>query len=103
MMYVRTIMLYFVGVSVFVLGPRQQSLADNKVFALTASLALLAVLVVLNVIGLGVGKGINNVGGVGTFVAAAVLIGRRVIVWFRFWAAGTPAGFHIPAHPRLSF
>src|SRR5260370_41958146 len=101
MMYVRTIMLYFVGVSVFVLGPRQQSFADNKVFALTASLALLAVLVVLNVIGLGVGKWINNVGGVGTFVAAAVLIGLGVIVWFRFGTAVTAADFHIPANPRF--
>ncbi len=101
MMYVPTIMLYFVGVSVFVLGPRQQSLADNKVFALTASLALLAVLVVLNVIGLGVGKWINNVGGVGTFVAAAVLIGLGLIVWFRFGTAVTAADFHIPANPRF--
>ena len=101
MMYVPTIMLYFVGVSVFVLGPRQQSLADNKVFALTASLALLAVLVVLNVIGLGVGKWINNVGGVGTFVAAAVLIGLGVIVWFRFGTAVTATDFHIPANPRF--
>jgi len=101
MMYVPTIMLYFVGVSVFVLGPKQQSLADNKVFALTASLALLAVLVVLNVIGLGVGKWINNVGGVGTFVAAAVLIGLGLIVWFRFGTAVTAADFHIPANPRF--
>src|SRR5712664_3429837 len=101
MMYVPTIMLYFVGVSVFVLGPKQQSLADNKVFALTASLALLAVLVVLNVSGLGVGKWINNVGGVGTFVAAAVLIGLGLIVWFRFGTAVTAADFHIPANPRF--
>jgi len=101
MMYVPTIMLYFVGVSVFVLGPRQQSLADNKVFALSASLALLAVLVVLNIIGLGVGKWINNVGGVGTFVAAAVLMELGVIVWFRFGTAVTAADFHIPANPRF--
>ena len=32
MMYVPTVMLYFVGVSVFVLGPRHQALADNKTF-----------------------------------------------------------------------
>src|SRR5258707_8523193 len=75
MMYVQTIMLYFVGVSVFVLGPGHQALADNKVFALSASIVLLTILVVLNVIGLGVGKWINNVGAIGTFFAAAVLIG----------------------------
>jgi amino acid transporter len=30
MMYVPTVMLYFVGVSVFVLGPGHQALADNR-------------------------------------------------------------------------
>ena len=39
MLYVPTVMLYFVGVSVFVLGPNHQALADNKMFALIASLA----------------------------------------------------------------
>ena len=101
MMYVPTIMLYFVGVSVFAFGPGHQALADNKIFALTASILLLAILVVLNVIGLGVGKWINNVGAIGTFVAAAVLIGLGAIVWFRFGTAVTSADFQIPANPRF--
>ena len=101
MMYVPTIMLYFVGVSVFVLGPGHQLLADNKVFALSASIALLAILVVLNVIGLGVGKWINNVGALGTFFAAAVLIGLGGIVWLRFGTSVTAADFQIPANPRF--
>jgi glutamate:GABA antiporter len=101
MMYVPTIMLYFVGVSVFVLGEGQRGLADNRVFALTASLVLLAILVVLNVIGLGIGKWINNLGAIGTFVAAAVLIGLGAIVWFRFGTAVTSADFQIPANPRF--
>src|SRR3954463_10637648 len=50
MMYVPTVMLYFVGVSVFILGEGHRSLADNKFFALTAAILLLAVLVVLNII-----------------------------------------------------
>jgi amino acid transporter len=101
MMYVPTIMLYFVGVSVFVLGPGHQSLADNKVFALSASIILLAILVVLNVIGLGVGKWINNLGAIGTFFAAAVLIGLGAIVWSRFGTSVTAADFQIPANPRF--
>jgi amino acid transporter len=101
MMYVPTIMLYFVGVSVFVLGEGHHSLADNKAFALSASLVLLAVLVVLNVIGLGVGKWINNVGAVGTGIAAGVLIGLGIIVWWRFGTTATIADFRIPANPRF--
>jgi glutamate:GABA antiporter len=101
MMYVPTIMLYFVGVSVFILGPTHQSLADNKVFALTASVALLVVLVVMNIIGLGVGKWINNVGAIGTFIAAAVLIGLGAIVWLRFGTTITVADFAMPPNPRF--
>jgi glutamate:GABA antiporter len=101
MMYVPTIMLYFVGVSVFSLGPAHASLADSKSFALTASLALLAILVVLNVVGLGVGKWINNIGGLGTFVAGGLLIVLGVIVWVRFGTSVTWADFRVPANPRF--
>jgi len=101
MMYVPTIMLYFVGVSVFVLGPGHAALADNKVFALGASIVLLTILVVLNVIGLGVGKWINNVGAIGTFFAAAVLIGLGAFIWLRFGTTVTAADFRIPANPRF--
>ena len=63
------------GVSVFALGPGHQALADNRAFTVIASLGLMALLVILNIVGLGVGKWINNVGGIGTGIAAAVLIG----------------------------
>src|SRR5438309_1558374 len=99
MMYVPTVMLYFVGVSVFVLGAGHESLADNKSFALTASLVLLFLLVVLNILGLGVGKWLNNLGAVGTFVAAAVLIGLGILIWLRFGTSVTAADFQIPANP----
>jgi amino acid transporter len=101
MMYVPTVMLYFVGVSVFVLGAGHESLADNKSFALTASLVLLILLVVLNVLGLGVGKWLNNLGAIGTGVAAAVLIGLGFVIWMRFGTTVTAADFHIPANPRF--
>ena len=101
MMYVPTVMLYFVGVSVYVLGPGHAGLADSKVFALGASLALFAVLVVLNIIGLGVGKWINNIGAVGTFVAAATLIGLGGVVFLHFGTTVSAADFRIPANPRF--
>jgi len=101
MLYVPTVMLYFVGVSVFVLGPSHHSLADNKAFALSASVVLLTVLVVLNILGLGVGKWINNLGGIGTGIAAAALIGLGVVVWLRFGTTVTAADFRIPPNPHF--
>src|SRR5207253_1996352 len=101
MLYVPTVMLYFVGVSVYVLGPGHQGLADNKLFASTASLTLLALLTLFNILGLGVGKWINNLGAIGTFVAAAVLIGLGVVIWSRFGTSITAADFQIPTNPRF--
>ena len=101
MMYVPTVMLYFVGVSVFVLGPGHAALADNKIFTVVASVGLMAILVILNIVGLGVGKWINNVGGIGTGIAAAVLIGLGLIVFARFGTTTTPADFRIPPNPRF--
>jgi glutamate:GABA antiporter len=101
MMYVPTVMLYFVGVSVFVLGPTHQGLADNKIFALSASAALLIFLTVLNILGLGVGKWLNNLGGVGTGIAAGTLILLGVIVYLRFGTNITSAEFRIPADPKF--
>jgi amino acid transporter len=90
MLYVPTIMLYFVGVSVFILGPSHAALADSKSFALVVSLALLTLLTVL-----------NNLGAIGTFIAAAVLIGLGVVIWQRFGTTITAADFKIPANPRF--
>jgi amino acid transporter len=100
MMYVPTVMLYFVGVSVFVF-PSHQYLADNKMFAVSSSLGLLAILVVLNIVGLGVGKWINNLGSIGTVIAAAVLVGLGVIVWLRHGTTVRAEDFRIPANPRF--
>ncbi len=101
MLYVPTVMLYFVGVSVFALGPGHAALADNKNFAMAASVVLLTVLTVLNIVGLGVGKWLNNIGAIGTFVAAAVLIGLGLTVWSRFGTPVSAADFRIPADPRF--
>jgi amino acid transporter len=101
MLYVPTIMLYFVGVSVFVLGAGHQGLADNKAFALGMSVALLAVLTILNIVGLGVGKWLNNVGGIGTGIAAAALIGLGLVIWLRFGTTMTAAEFRIPRDPSF--
>jgi amino acid transporter len=101
MMYVPTVMLYFVGVSVFALGSGHEGLADSKTFIAAATLVLMSLLVVLNIVGLGVGKWISNLGSMGTGVAAVTLIGLGVIVWLRFGTTITAADFRIPANPRF--
>src|ERR1700704_631048 len=101
MLYVPTVMLYFVGVTVFAMGPGHATLADNKNFAMAASLGLLALLTVINIVGLGVGKWLNNLGAIGTFIAAAVLIGLGITIVCRFGTNVTASDFRIPPNPRF--
>jgi amino acid transporter len=102
MLYVPTVMLYFVGVSVFILGPSHAALADNKAFALWTSIILLLVLAAFNIVGLGVSKWINNLGAIGTGIAAAVLVILGVVVVSKSGVTVTAADFRIPHDPRFS-
>src|SRR2546426_1427412 len=101
MMYVPTVMLYFVGVSVFVLGPSHAGLADDKSFALWTSVILLLVLAGFNIVGLGVGKWINNLGAIGTGIAATVLIVLGLIVVSKNGITVTAADFQFPHEMRF--
>jgi amino acid transporter len=101
MLYVPTIMLYFVGVSVYVLGPTHYALADKKMFAAIVSLALLGLLTFFNILGLGIGKWINNFGAIGTFLASGVLIILGIVIYARFGTSLSAADFKIPASPRF--
>jgi glutamate:GABA antiporter len=101
MLYVPTVMLYFVGVSVYVLGPSHAALGENKSFALWTSVILLLILAGLNIVGLGVGKWINNLGAIGTFVAAGFLIVLAVVMASRTGITLTAADFRIPDDPKF--
>jgi amino acid transporter len=48
-----------------------------------------------------VGKWVNNLGGIGTFVAAFLLMGLGAIVYVKFGTSVTWADFKIPANPRF--
>jgi glutamate:GABA antiporter len=73
--YIPSVLLYLLGIALYVGGPRVRILIDKPVVAFPAVLCALFLITLVNVVGVGVGKWVNNFGGVGTLVAAAVLIG----------------------------
>jgi amino acid transporter len=101
MLYVPTVMLYFVGVSVFVLGPGHQGLAENKSFAIWASVVLLTLLSVLNIVGLRVGKWLNNIGGIGIVLAAATLLILTLLTAHKAGPTMAAVDLRIPHNPRF--
>jgi len=70
-----------VAMSVFIGGPQFEYLAANKWYLFWASLAMLAVAVVLNLVGLNVGKWLQNAGGVATYVPLMMLVGLAVYLY----------------------
>ena len=82
--YVPTVVLIFLGIAVFAAGPSAVGLANNQLFTLATALVLLVLLAALNIVGLGVGKWVNNIGGIGTSIASLILIGLGVTMTHRF-------------------
>ncbi len=68
-----------VAMSVYIGGPKWGHLAGNPSYLLWASIGLLAIAVVLNLVGLDIGKWLQNAGGISTYVPLLMLVG---IAWY---------------------
>ena len=85
--YFPGLLLASASMAAYVMGGHGVALAQNRTFLLTVSLSLLVVAVVLNIIGLNIGKWLQNAGGVGTYVPLVILVGIAAIVCFRHGSA----------------
>jgi glutamate:GABA antiporter len=64
-------------------GSTGAALAQDRTFLLAGSFVLLAVAVILNIIGLNVGKWLQNAGGVGTYLPLLILVGMAGALWLK--------------------
>src|SRR3974390_3063823 len=71
--YFPALLLASTAMSAYVVGPRGAELAQNRAFLLTGSFLLLGVAVVLNIVGLNIGKWLQNAGGLGTYTPLVIL------------------------------
>jgi glutamate:GABA antiporter len=69
------------AMAAYVGGGRGAPLAQDRVFLLIVSIAMLSLAVWLNIIGLNIGKWLQNAGGVGTYVPLVMLIGLGAYWW----------------------
>src|SRR5580704_16427334 len=87
-------LLYFAAANaLFIGGPSWQSLASNSTYFIMVSTVGLAIAVTLNVVGLNVGKWLNNAGAIAAWIPAMVLFVLGTISWRLHGAATafTPA------------
>jgi amino acid transporter len=85
--YFPGLLLASASMSAYIVGGRGAALAQNRTFLLSVSLGMLLVAVVLNIIGLNVGKWLQNAGGVGTYVPLLMLTGIAAVVCWRHGSA----------------
>jgi amino acid transporter len=85
--YFPGLLLASASMSAYIIGGRGVSLAQDRTFLLVVSMALLLVALILNLIGLNIGKWLQNAGGVGTYVPLLMLVGIAALVALRHGSA----------------
>ena len=91
--YFPGLLLASASMAAYIMGGRGAALAQDRTFLLSVSLGLLLVAVVLNIIGLNIGKWLQNAGGVGTYIPLVILAVVALIVGVRNGSA-THFTFH---------
>src|ERR1039457_2234010 len=81
--YFPGLLLASASMAAYIVGGHGAALAQNRTFLLTVSLSILLAAVLLNIVGLNVGKWLQNAGGVGTYVPLLILVGVAVAVCLR--------------------
>ncbi len=80
--YFPGLLLASASMSAYVLGGKGAEFAQDRTFLLAGSLVLLAVAVILNIVGLNIGKWLQNAGGVATYAPLMILVAIAGVLWF---------------------
>jgi glutamate:GABA antiporter len=80
--YFPGLLLASAAMSGYAVGSGGASLAQSRAFLLVGSMILLLVAVGFNIIGLNIGKWLQNAGGVSTYLPLLILTGIGAVLWF---------------------
>ena len=83
MFFIPTLLFYLAGIPAYIGGRATAQLSSDGTFFFLLTTGLLWLTVILNIRGMGVGKWINNLGGIGTMIATLVLMALGVSVLLR--------------------
>jgi len=79
--YFPGLLLASAAMSAYIIGESGAALSQNRTFLLSVSVGMLVVAVGLNIIGLNIGKWLQNAGGVSTYLPLLALLGIAAILW----------------------
>ncbi|HTP43203.1 MAG TPA: APC family permease [Candidatus Acidoferrum sp.] len=75
------------AMAAYIGGSGSAQLAQNRTFLMVGSFSILIVAVVLNIIGLHIGKWLQNAGGVATYLPLMMLVGMGGYLWYTHGSA----------------
>ena len=79
--YFPGLLLASAAMSAYIIGENGAALSQNRTFLLSVSVGMLVVAVGLNIIGLNIGKWLQNAGGVSTYLPLLALLGIAAVLW----------------------
>ncbi len=79
--YFPGLLLASTSMSAYIGGAKAAPLAQNRTFLLAGSFALLIIAVSLNIVGLNIGKWLQNAGGVATYIPLLILTALGFMLW----------------------
>jgi len=91
--YFPSLLLFGAANALTVFGDRYAALAGSRTYAVLFVLVALWLIIAVNIVGLGAGKWLQNVGSAGTWIPAALLVGAgaAAAAWFGSAASFAPA------------
>ena len=99
MFFVPALLVFITGITTYVGGSAASGLSNNKTFFFCLTISFLWLTILANVYGLGVGKWVNNIGGVGALVICGVLMAMGAAIIFghhslMHWRDLAPSNIH---------
>jgi amino acid transporter len=95
MFFIPSLLFYLLGVFAYIGGPGLARLAENPLFFGSVTITLLWLTAFANIQNVGIGKWVNNVGGLGTLAAALVLIVLGAVCVSKFGVSLPAAAFRL--------
>lgn len=87
--YFPGLLLASAAMCAYIVGSGGDQLAQNRTFLLLVSFGLLIVAVVLNIVGLNIGKWLQNAGGIATYAPLLMLVGIAALIYHKHGSVTT--------------